>query len=117
MNHLLLSATSVNGTDVRNRMGDDLGHIKDLMIDTETGMIEYAVLSFGGFLGMGDKLFAVPWNAFTIDTVKEEFVLDVTRERLEEAPGFDKDNWPDHAASEYFQQVNEFYGRRSVPII
>lgn len=117
MNHLLLSATSVNGTDVKNRLDEDLGHIKDLMIDTETGRIEYAVLSFGGFLGVGDKYFAVPWNAFTIDTAKEEFILDVTKDKLDTAPGFDKDNWPEHAASDYFRQVNEFYDRPSVPVI
>ena len=92
-----LSATSLTGTDVRNAQGEDLGKIEDLMVDTNTGEVDYAVVSFGGFLGLGDKLFAVPIQAFTVDTDDEELVLNETKERLEKAPGFDKDNWPNHA--------------------
>lgn len=106
----LLSAHSILGTDVRNVKGKGLGDIKELMIDTNSGIIEYVVLSFGGLLGIGDKYFAVPWKSFKIDQENEEFVLDVTEERLKNAPGFDKDNWPTKADTRYFDEINEFYG-------
>lgn len=111
MNSLLLSGTSIIGTDVKNLAGEDLGSIKDLMVDTASGKVDYVVLSFGGFLGMGDKYFAVPWNSFSVDTKEEVFILDIAKERLEEAPGFDKNNWPDHAST-YFGSVNKFYSNQ-----
>lgn len=113
MNNILLSCSTITGTDVKNKLGEDLGTVKDLMIDTHSGKIEYAVLSFGGFLGMGDKYFAIPWNAFTIDPQTERFILDTSRDGLEEAPGFDKENWPEHA-SPYFASVNRFYEKHAV---
>lgn len=116
MNNILLSATSINGTDVKNHAGEDLGHIKDLMIDTTSGKVEYAVLSFGGFLGMGDKYFAVPWASFSIDRKEEKFVLDISKERLEDAPGFDKENWPDHPSA-YFSTVSEFYSTQRQTVL
>ena len=90
-----LSATTLCGVPVRNRAGEDLGDTKELMIDIHEGRIVYAVLSFGGFLGIGDKLFAVPWSALRVDTENQCFVLDVDKEVLEKVPGFDKDQWPD----------------------
>ena len=109
MNNRLLSSSSLEGTDVRNNLGESLGDIKDLMINTRTGKVEYAVLSFGGFLGMGDKYFAIPWNAFDVDRMHEEMVLDIPRETLEKSPGFDKDNWPTTANHAYFDSVNQHY--------
>ena len=105
-----LSATSIIGTGVRNKQGDNLGDIKDLMIDTTKGHISYAVVSFGGFLGMGDKLFAVPLEAFQVDTEDEKFILDVTKDKLENAPGFDKDNWPTTATNDFVRDVYTHYG-------
>lgn len=116
MSNNLLSGTSIIGTDVKNHANEDLGNIKDLMIDTATGNVDYAVLSFGGFLGMGDKYFAVPWASFTIDRKEEKFILDIAKERLEEAPGFDKENWPDHASS-YFGTVSEFYSNNRQTVL
>ena len=113
MNIRLLSSSSIAGTDVKNLVGENLGEVKELMINTNTGKVEYAVLSFGGFLGMGDKYFAVPWNAFNVDRVEEELILDASKERLENAPGFDKDNWPS-TASPYFKSVSDYYGRSAV---
>lgn len=110
--HPTLSATSINGTDVKNSAGEDLGDIKDIMLNTQTGQIEYYVLSFGGFLGMGDKYFAVPCEAVSFDTDEECAVLDVTKERLKTAPGFDKDNWPNMADSSFRNQIHDFYGYR-----
>lgn len=106
----VLSADTLEGTSVRNQAGEDLGDIKALMIDVGSGQVAYAVLSFGGFLGMGDKLFAVPWQALQLDQQDEQVLLDVPRETLENAPGFDKDNWPDFAESGYGDRVYEHYG-------
>ncbi len=105
-----LSASSINGTDVVNREGENLGNIKEVMIDTNNGKVSYVVLSFGGFLGMGDKYFAIPWEAFSIDSDDKEFVLEIPKEKLETAPGFDKDNWPTNADHDYLVDVYRHYG-------
>jgi sporulation protein YlmC with PRC-barrel domain len=106
----LMGADTLMGEDVYNRQEDDLGDIKEIMIDMQSGQIAYAVLSFGGILGMGDKLFAVPWQALQLDTVNKRFILDCTKQKLENAPGFDKDRWPDMASAEFGSQVHGFYG-------
>lgn len=106
----LLSSTSLTGTDVRNPQGEDLGEIKDLMIDLDDGHIAYAVLSFGGFLGLGDKLFALPWDMLTVDTENECFVVNITKDKLEDAPGFDKHNWPQHEDMTFVDRVYTHYG-------
>ncbi len=80
------------------------------MLDVQTGEVCYAVLSFGGFLGLGDKLFAVPWQSLKLDTANKRFTLDVNKEKLESAPGFDKDNWPDMADSSWQNTVHSYYG-------
>jgi sporulation protein YlmC with PRC-barrel domain len=107
----VMSAGTLAGDRVRNAAGEDLGKIEEIMIDVPTGRIAYAVLSFGGFLGMGNKLFAVPWNALTLDEVEHEFILDVPKETLENAPGFDKDNWPDMSDPNWGSEVFKHYGR------
>lgn len=106
----VLSSSSITGTNIRNRKGENLGNIKDLMINTETSSIEYAVVSFGGFLGLGDKYFAIPLEAFDIDAENEKFVLNVSRDKLENAPGFDKDNWPSTANDTFIDKVYKHYG-------
>jgi sporulation protein YlmC with PRC-barrel domain len=106
----VLSASTISSDSVRNPQGDDLGKIEDLMIDMDQGCIAYVVLSFGGFLGLGDKLFAIPWQALQIAPHEHKFVLDVPKERLESAPGFDKDNWPDAANWEWLRAVHSHYG-------
>jgi PRC-barrel domain len=80
---------------VRNRLNEDVGSIKEIMIDVPSGRVAYAVLSVGGFLGMGDRLFAIPWESLVLDEDRKCFILDVDKSRLENAPGFDKSNWPD----------------------
>ena len=77
--------------------GEHVGKISDIMFDVRGGRIAYAVLSTGGFLGMGDTLHAIPWSALTLDTDDKCFVLDASAERIKNAPGFDKDNWPSMA--------------------
>jgi len=105
----VLASSTLNGENVRNASGEDLGEIKDLMIDTASGTIQYAVLSFGGWMGMGDKLFAVPWNAMRLDTENHCLVLDVPKDRLKDAPGFDKDNWPDFADTTFTNRISNYY--------
>jgi|ERR1035437_1228448 hypothetical protein len=91
---LFLTARTINGDKVINTANEHLGKIEDLMIDLENGRVAYAVLSFGGFLGLGNKLFAVPWEALTVRPHEHAFVLNVGKELLEKAEGFDKDDWP-----------------------
>jgi hypothetical protein len=84
---------TVIGSKVVNKHNEDLGKIEDLVLDAGAGRIAYAVLSFGGFLGMGDKYFAIPWNAFHFNLSENRAVLNVEKRLLENAPGFDKDKW------------------------
>ena len=106
----LMGADTLMGNDVYNKDGEDLGDIKEFMIDMATGRVAYAVLSFGGLLGMGDKLFAVPWPALTLDTANKRFTLNVPKGKLSEAPGFNKDNWPSMADKAWATGVHRFYG-------
>ena len=108
----VMSADTLVGDSVVNAEGEDLGDIKAIMLDVTTGRIAYAVLSFGGFLGMGDKLFAVPWSALTLDTDEKRFILDVPKDRLENAPGFDKDHWPSMADASWASDVHAHYNAR-----
>jgi sporulation protein YlmC with PRC-barrel domain len=107
-----LSATTLIGDRVVNRKGEDLGKIEDLMIDPEQGRVGYAVLSFGGFLGMGDKLFAVPLQALQLSREDKRFILDVDKERLKNAPGFDKDKWPDISDRSFGTTVYSYYNTK-----
>jgi sporulation protein YlmC with PRC-barrel domain len=104
-----LSASTLTGDKVKNLKGESLGDLKDIMIDTTTGHIAYGVLSFGGVMGLGEKLFAVPWEALQVDSKKKELILDVEKERLKDAPGFDKDHWPNFADTTFIDQVRHYY--------
>jgi len=106
----LMGANTLIGNDVMNHKGEDLGEIKEIMLQTGRGDVAYAVLSFGGILGMGEKLFAVPWSALTLDTQNKCFVLNVDKDRLKNAPGFDKDDWPDMADQTWTDQIHSYYG-------
>jgi sporulation protein YlmC with PRC-barrel domain len=107
----VMSATTLIGDRVRNLAGEDLGKLEEIMIDMEGGRVAYAVLSFGGVLGMGNKLFAVPWDALNVDTEQHEMVLNVDRETLESAPGFDKDSWPGtEGDNQWLVDVYDYYG-------
>lgn len=107
---IALSATSLIGNGVVNPEGEDLGKVEDIMMDIRAGRVAYVVLSFGGFLGLGDKLFAVPWDALALDTNRKVFVLNVKKETLKNAPGFDKDNWPLTGDSDWLASIYQFYG-------
>jgi hypothetical protein len=106
----LMGADTLIGDSVVNAAEDDLGDIKEIMLDMNTGQVAYAVLAFGGFLGMGEKLFAVPWQALHLDTVNKRFVLNVDKERLKNAPGFNPDAWPDMGDISWANQIHSFYG-------
>jgi sporulation protein YlmC with PRC-barrel domain len=108
----VLSASKLIGNKVINREGEQLGNIKDLMIDLDDAQIAYAVLSFGGFLGLGDKLFAIPLEALIFRGKDHTVILDVDKEVLKNAPGFDKDQWPDDAQYEagWLLDIYEYYG-------
>jgi len=79
------------------------------MLDAPRGVIAYAVLSFGGYFGLGDKLFAIPWASLTRDEESHTFILDVPRSRLEQAPGFDKGDWPSMADRRRGQDIHAYY--------
>ncbi len=102
------------GTDVVNAKGEDLGEIEDLVIDTTNGKIDYAVLSFGGFLGMGDKLFAYPLTQFK-PSAKDRgtLALNVYKDKLKGSPGFEAKTWPDFNKGEYRVQVDRYHGYKS----
>ncbi len=106
----VMSAGTLAGDRVRNSAGEDLGKIEEIMLDVPSGRVAYAVLSFGGFLGIGNKLFAIPWEALTVDEGSHEFILNLDKQRLENAPGFDKDNWPDMADRSFGQKIYSYYG-------
>jgi len=106
----VVAADTLTGDRVVNRQKEDLGTIEHLMIDVKKGRVAYAVLSFGGFLGVGDKLFAIPWNALRVDTAENQLILDVDKQILERAPGFDKDHWPNMADHAWGAEVSSYYG-------
>jgi sporulation protein YlmC with PRC-barrel domain len=97
----VMAASSLEGETVMNHHGETLGEIEEIMLDVKTGRIAYAVLAVGGFLGIGEKYFAVPWNALTLDTDRKCFLLDADKDRLQNAEGFDKDHWPSDASVEW----------------
>lgn len=106
---IVVRAATVVGNQVRNAQGESVGEIKDLVFDIESGRIVYAVLSYGGHLGIGDKLFAIPWQTLEYRPEKHQFVMDVEREQLEQAPGFDKHNWPNMADRRWQTDVYAHY--------
>jgi len=108
----VLAADTLVGDQVVNPQQEDLGKIEHLMIDLASGRIAYAVLSFGGFLGMGDKLFAIPWSALAVDKTEKRFILNVRKDLLEHAPGFDKDHWPNMADQAWGAKVFTYYGAK-----
>jgi sporulation protein YlmC with PRC-barrel domain len=105
-----LSASTLISDAARNPEGEKLGHLEEIVIDLDTGRVSYAVLAAGGFLGLGEKYFAVPWGMLSVDTDEHEVVIDVSKETLEKAPGFDKDNWPDINDRSWVGDVYRYYG-------
>ena len=110
----IISAATMCGYLVRNPENEDLGCIEELMIDPEAGRIAYAVLSLGGILGRGGKLYAVPWMALRLNADQRVFVLEADLRTLETAPAFDEENWPDFSDGEWERRVHDHFGRQPV---
>jgi hypothetical protein len=100
----------VIGSRVVNQQDESIGKIEDFVIDASAGRIAYAILSFGGFLGVGNKYFAIPWNAFKFNLADKKAVLNVDKKLLENAPGFDKDNWPNFSDTTFGTTIYSHYG-------
>ena len=104
----LIAADKVKGTDVYNLAGDKLGSVDDIMIDKVTGRAIYAVMSFGGFLGMGDQHYPLPWATLKYDTQKGGYVVNLDKKQLEGAPNYDRKSefkW----TPEYGRKVDTYY--------
>jgi sporulation protein YlmC with PRC-barrel domain len=105
-------ASDLTGKRVENASDENLGTLNDIVVDANSGRILYGVLSFGGFLGMGDKLFAVPWSSLDLRSDASEIVLNVDKDRLKNAEGFDKNNWPNFADETWATRTYEYYGQK-----
>lgn len=104
-----ISAGTLTGDTVRNRADEEIGKVEEIMIDMQTGRVAYVVLSAGGFLGIGDKYFAVPWGLIEVDTARHGVIADLDKQTIEDAPGFDKDNWPDSSDLSWLNDVYVYY--------
>jgi sporulation protein YlmC with PRC-barrel domain len=111
----LFRTADIVGMPIRNTKGENLGKIDDLVIDMKEGDVRYAALSFGGIAGFGGKLFAVPWQAMTFkfgepnNINSRYFLFDVTKEKLERAPGFNSSHWPDVADPQWSASIDKHY--------
>jgi sporulation protein YlmC with PRC-barrel domain len=106
----LIAASQVNGTAVYNRAGEKLGSIYDVMLEKQSGKAEYAIMSFGGFLGIGDRYHPLPWNVLNYSSSQGGYVVDIDRSRLEGAPSYaagETRMWDDPA---YGRRVSDYYG-------
>ncbi len=114
----ILKIRKIIGMTVENTQGSNLGEINDVVVDPKDGSIVYAVVEAGGFLGLGEKLFAIPWGAF--QTVADDddrgeldrLILDVDKDRMQTAPGFDNDNWPNMADTQWGETVHSYYDQQ-----
>lgn len=108
-------ASKLIGREVLGTGGEKLGRIDDLIVDMSTGRLQYAVLSFGGVAGLGDKLFAYPVNAFRAAADSDDLTLNVDKDRLRSSPGFDKAHWPGLDATAYWRDVDRYHGGAQAP--
>lgn len=110
MNTNIVNADDVIGVSVENAQNESLGKVEAIMLDKTSGQVAYVVLSYGGFLGMGDKLFALPWSIFSYDAADDCFKIPLDKEKLKNSPGFDKDHWPDMSNTTWRNSINTYYG-------
>lgn len=106
----LMSAGALVGDRVLNRRGELLGTVSELMLDVERGCIAYVVMAYGGFMGLGERLFALPWNAIALDAERGCMLLDAERSTFDTAPAFDKDHWPSKPDAKWHLDVHRHYG-------
>ena len=110
-----LTATSIIGDKVENSRGEDLGTIDNLMINIHSGRVEYVILQFGSVLGIGGKLFAIPFQELRVAPGRHMFILDRDKDYLKMSPGFDKDHWPDTNDHTYYGDVDSYWGYTTAP--
>jgi hypothetical protein len=106
----LIASDKVEGTAVYNRQNEHLGTVHNFMVDKSTGRVAYAVISFGGFLGMGESYHPLPWRVLTYDTRRGGFVVDLDSSRLKKAPTYTASNEPNWSDRRYGNRIDEFYG-------
>jgi len=109
----LISSDKVGGTSVENANGDDLGSISDVMIDKVSGQVAYAVLKYGSFLGMGGKLFALPWDQLKYDTGRGAYIVNIPEDRLRGAPSYAEDTEPNWSDPGWNRGLHDYYGSRA----
>lgn len=111
-------ASQLIGTNVENNADETVGEISDIVIDPNDGRVRYVALSVGGFLGIADSLYAVPWTSFECRQEGDEHVviLDATQETFENAKGFNEENWPDMASQQWQQENDRAYSPRSTDL-
>ncbi len=106
----LIASDKVEGTAVYNRQSDRLGTVRNFMVNKRTGQVAYAVMSFGGFLGMGESYHPLPWKVLTYDTGMGGYVVDLSRQQLEGGPTYTASAAPDWSTPAYGRQVSDYYG-------
>lgn len=106
----LIGSDKVSGTSVFNLAGEDLGEIRDVMIDKASGKVAYAVMSFGGFLGIGERYYPVPWSMLKYDTARGGYVVDLSKSRLEGAPSYGEGGFAGLGDRDYEARLHDFYG-------
>jgi sporulation protein YlmC with PRC-barrel domain len=107
----VISAATVIGIPVVDAQGEDLGRIEEVMIDLESGQVGYAILDLGGSLGVSERLFAIPWKLLQFDSEQMRLHIDVEAEKLRQAPGFDKNNWPRMGDRQWGREIHLYYGQ------
>jgi sporulation protein YlmC with PRC-barrel domain len=110
-----LTATSIVGDKVESPTGDDLGTIDNIMINLSTGRVEYAIIEYGSFLGIGGKLFAIPFGELRPAPGKHAFIINRDKDYLRMSPGFDKSHWPETNDHSYYGDVDSYWGAAAMP--
>lgn len=106
----LIAADRVEGTEVYNPAGEHLGEIDNVMIDKVSGKVAYAVMSFGGFLGIGERYHPMPWSLLKYDTNKGGYVVNLDKRTLTGAPNYESDDLPNYADRNWGKKVHDYYG-------
>jgi len=106
----LIASDKVEGTAVYNRQGERLGSVYNFMVDKRSGHVEYAVMSFGGFLGIGDSYHPLPWKSLKYDTSMGGYVVDLDKNRLQSAPSYASSETPDWSDPSYSRRIDDYYG-------
>jgi sporulation protein YlmC with PRC-barrel domain len=104
-----VKSKEVVGVAVINAQDESLGKIHEIVINKITGQVAYAVLDSGSFLGMGGKFFALPWQSLKYDAQENSFIINLTKDQIKNAPGFDKDNWPKASDTAFWSKTSAYY--------